>query len=181
MKTHVLLTAGCLMAAIAARHSWALGLGELTLSSYLNEPFRAEVALLEADLLDDEDVQVGLAPDADFSRFGLERVFVLSDIRFEIQSGPSGKRVMLSTEFPLREPYLDFIIEARWPDGRLLREYTVLMDLPPTTGGAALKPVGNDLKAKEVVSSPPAPEMWLIRNAISLLLSCNPRPEPDIW
>lgn len=153
MKTHALLTASCLMAAIAAPHSWALGLGELTLSSYLNEPFRAEVALLEADLLDDEDVQVGLAPDADFSRFGLERAFVLSDIRFEIQSGSSGKRVMLSTELPLREPYLDFIIEARWPDGRLLREYTVLMDLPPTTGGTALKSVGNDLKSEEVVSS----------------------------
>lgn len=153
MKTHVLLIAICLMAATAARHSWALGLGELTLSSYLNEPFRAEVALLEADLLDDEDVQVGLAPDADFSRFGLDRVFVLTDIRFEIQSDPSGKRVMLSTELPLREPYLDFIIEARWPDGRLLREYTVLMDLPPTTGGTALKPVTNDLKSEEVVSS----------------------------
>ena len=28
------------------------------------------------------------------------------------------------------EPYLDFIIEARWPSGRLLREYTVLVDPP---------------------------------------------------
>ena len=75
MKTYIVLFASCVMAATAARHSWALGLGELTLSSYLNEPFRAEVALLEADLLDENDVHVGLAPDTDFSRFGLERVF----------------------------------------------------------------------------------------------------------
>ncbi|GIR90554.1 MAG: hypothetical protein CM15mP89_5590 [Gammaproteobacteria bacterium] len=38
---------------------------------------------------------------------------------------------MLTTEAPLREPYLDLVVEARWPDGRLLREYTVLIDLPP--------------------------------------------------
>ena len=153
MKTYIVLFASCVMAATAARYSWALGLGELTLSSYLNEPFRAEVALLEADLLDENDVHVGLAPDTDFSRFGLERVFFLTDIRFEIQSDPSGKRVILSTDAPLREPYLDFIIEARWPDGRLLREYTVLIDLPPRTVVPALKPVGNDLKSEAVVSS----------------------------
>ena len=42
-----------------------------------------------------------------------------------------GRRVVLTTDAPLREPYLDLVVEARWPDGRLLREYTVLIDLPP--------------------------------------------------
>ena len=176
MKTHVLLIASCLMAATAARHSFALGLGELTLSSYLNEPFRAEVPLLEADLLDDNDVQVGLAPDADFSRFGLDRVFFLTDIRFEIQSDLSGKRVILSTDTPLREPYLDFIIEARWPDGRLLREYTVLIDLPPRPAGPALPPVVSDLESEEVVSS--ADSAGEAADAGRYLASAELRPVP---
>ena len=61
MKRVSILAAGVLSAAIIPCDGWALGLGELTLHSYLNEPFRAEVALLEADAFDDSDVLVGLA------------------------------------------------------------------------------------------------------------------------
>ena len=176
MKIRVLLILSCVMAATAARHSWALGLGELTLSSYLNEPFRAEVPLLEADLLDDNDVHVGLAPDTAFSRFGLDRVFFLTDIRFEIQSDPTGKRVILSTDTPLREPYLDFIIEARWPDGRLLREYTVLIDLPPAPARTALSPGVDALPSEGVVSS--ADSVEDVADAASYGVSAEPRPVP---
>ncbi|HCI87802.1 MAG TPA: peptigoglycan-binding protein LysM, partial [Gammaproteobacteria bacterium] len=99
--------------------------------SYLNEPFRAEVSLLEADALNDNDVHVDLASDAEFERLGVSRDFFLTRINFQVESDESGRRVVLTTEAPLREPYLDFVVEARWPDGRLLREYTVLIDLPP--------------------------------------------------
>jgi len=60
MKRLPIVAAGVLSAAIIPRDGWALGLGELTLYSYLNEPFRAEVVLLEADALDDNDVHVDL-------------------------------------------------------------------------------------------------------------------------
>ena len=131
MKRLPLLAAGVLSAAIVPRDGWALGLGELTLYSYLNEPFRAEVALLEADAFDDNDVHVDLASDTEFERLGVSRDFFLTNINFQVESDESGRRVVLTTEAPLREPYLDFVVEARWPDGRLLREYTVLIDLPP--------------------------------------------------
>ena len=55
----------------------------------------------------------------------------LTRINFVVELDAAGKRVVLSTDAPLREPYLDLIVEARWPDGRLLRDYTVLVDLPP--------------------------------------------------
>ena len=125
MKRVSIVAAGLLSAAVISRDGWALGLGELALFSYLNEPFRAEVALLEADSLDDKDVHVGLASDAEFERLGVSRDFLLTRINFEIEADGSGRRVVLTTETPLREPYLDFVVEARWPDGRLLREYTV--------------------------------------------------------
>ena len=131
MKTHFRLTAGFTLTALASSHGWALGLGDLTLNSYLNEPLSAQVRLLEAEGLDENDVHVGLAPESEFARLGVNRDFYLTKIVFEIQAGEGGKTVLMSTDTPLREPYLDFIIEARWPDGRLLREYTVLVDLPP--------------------------------------------------
>ena len=142
MKIHPTLAVGVLAAAAVPHQSWALGLGEITLFSYLNEPFRAEVELLESDALADSDVHVDLASDAEFERLGVSREFFLTRIDFEIESDESGRRVVLTTEAPLREPYLDFVIEARWPDGRLLREYTVLIDLPPrqnvsTSAGAS--------------------------------------------
>jgi len=131
MKTHFRLAAGFTLTALASSHGWALGLGALTLNSYLNEPLSAQVRLLEAEGLDENDVHVGLAPESEFARLGVNRDFYLTKIVFEIQAGEGGKTVLMSTDTPLREPYLDLIIEARWPDGRLLREYTVLVDLPP--------------------------------------------------
>ena len=131
MKTHCRLTVGFTLTALASSHGWTLGLGDLTLNSYLNEPLSARVELLEAEALDEKDVHVGLASEAEFARLGVERDYYLTKIVFQIQSGVDGKTVRISTDTPLREPYLDLIIEARWPDGRLLREYTVLVDLPP--------------------------------------------------
>ena len=131
MKTHFRLTAGFTLTALASSHGWTLGLGDLTLNSYLNEPLSAQVQLLEAEALDENDVHVGLASESEFARLGVNRDFYLTKIVFEIQAGEDGKTVLISTDTPLREPYLDIIIEARWPDGRLLREYTVLVDLPP--------------------------------------------------
>src|SRR5690606_39041842 len=51
----------------------------------------------------------------------------------------------LSTRNPVREPYLNFLVEARWTSGRLLREYTLLMDLPTFA----------DEPAAPVASAPP--------------------------
>ena len=130
MKRVSILAASVLSAAIIPRDAWALGLGELTLYSHLNEPFRAEVALLESDAFDDSDVLVGLASEVEFDRLGVSRDFFLTRINFQVESDEFGRRVVLTTEDPLREPYLDLVVEARWPDGRLLREYTVLIDLP---------------------------------------------------
>ena len=130
MKRISILAAGVLSVAMD-RDGWALGLGELNLRSYLNEPLRAEVALLDSDAFDDSDLLVGLASEVEFERLGISRDFFLTRINFQVESDEMGRRVVLTTEAPLREPYLDLVVEARWPDGRLLREYTVLIDLPP--------------------------------------------------
>jgi pilus assembly protein FimV len=112
-------------------NSLALGLGELTLDSFLNEPLKATVDLLDTDGLHVEEIRVRLATRGDFDRLGVERSYFLTGIKFEVEMDGSHRgRIILSSDDPVLEPYLDFIIEARWPAGRLLREYTVLVDPP---------------------------------------------------
>ncbi|MEE4204127.1 MAG: FimV/HubP family polar landmark protein [Halieaceae bacterium] len=111
--------------------SWGLGLGEIDMRSFLNEPLQAEIRLLDVSGLSADDIRIRLATQDDFDRLGVDRAYFLTNLQFsvEIDDRDSG-RIVLTTEDPLLEPYLDFIIETRWPSGRLLREYTVLVDLP---------------------------------------------------
>lgn len=110
----------------------ALGLGDITLNSYLNEPLDAEVRLIDTrDLVADE-IKVRLAGVDDFDRLGVDRSYFLTRIRFEVSIDRERNTgvIRLTTDEPVLEPFVDVIIEARWPTGRLLREYTVLVDPP---------------------------------------------------
>ena len=124
----------------------ALGLGELTLKSFLNEPLVAEVDLLEIGDLDEGQVKIRLASRTDFDRAGIERAYFLTSLRFAVALRADGTgRLMITSEEAVQEPYLDFLVEARWPTGRVLREYTVLLDLPvlygPESGMTTVKAV----------------------------------------
>ena len=123
----VVLSLGCLNASSAL----ALGLGDLTLDSYLNEPLKAQVNLLNTGSLHQDQIRIRLATKDDFEKMGVDRAYFLTSIRFEVQLDGTGRgQILISSDDPVLEPYLDFIVEARWPSGRLLREYTVLIDPP---------------------------------------------------
>jgi pilus assembly protein FimV len=108
-----------------------LGLGEMTLGSYLNEPLNAQVDLLNVGGLHEDQIRVRLATTEDFKRMGVDRAYFLTSITFDVEIDDNGSaRIVITSEDPVLEPYLDFIVEARWPSGRLLREYTVLVDPP---------------------------------------------------
>ena len=131
MKTVTIFTTGFTLTAIAASDSWALGLGDLTLNSYLNEPISAQIELLDAGAIDESDVRISLAPPQSLIASVLLVAFI--SLRFALKSRPLNEASLwlLSAAEPLREPYLEFVVEARWPTGRLLKDYTVLIDLPP--------------------------------------------------
>lgn len=123
----VVFSLGCLHASSLM----ALGLGELKLESFLNEPLDASVDLLNTGSLHQDEIKVRLATREDFDKLGLERAYFLTNIQFEVVVDNSGRAsIKMSSDEPVLEPYLDFIVEARWPSGRLLREYTVLIDPP---------------------------------------------------
>ena len=111
---------------------WAIGLGDIDLNSALNEPLRAEIVLLSASADELSDLTVTLASAETFARYGIDRPFFLQDMEFNvIIAGASGSVVQIRSRAPITEPFLTFLVEATWSSGRLLREYTVLLD-PPT-------------------------------------------------
>lgn len=109
----------------------ALGVGEYSLHSYLNQPLEMEVMLTDTEALDVEELCIGLAAPADFERVGVERQGLHSELQFDLQLMDDGTGLLkISTRQPVREPYLNFLVEYQWPSGRMLREYTVLLDPP---------------------------------------------------
>jgi pilus assembly protein FimV len=116
----------------------ALGIGDYTLKSYLNQPLELEIGLVQTRDLSTEEVIASLAAQAEFDRAGVERLFFLSDMRFEIRQNTDGTMsVVARTSKPVTEPFLNFLVEVQWPQGRMLREYTILLDPPVYKSGAA--------------------------------------------
>jgi len=112
----------------------ALGLGELNSKSALNQNFSGNIALLSVRPEELDGVRVKLAEPEAFKRAGVDRPFYLSLLKFEPTLSQKGTSLIrVTSEFPIREPFMNFLIEVNWPNGRLLREYTVLLDPPTTT------------------------------------------------
>ena len=109
--------------ALTTEMAHALGLGEVTLQSSLNQPLIAEIELLDANSLAPGEVIPVLASLEEFNRAGIDRQYFLTDLKFTPVLRPNGKSVIqVSSSKPVREPYLNFLVEVLWPSGRLLRE-----------------------------------------------------------
>jgi pilus assembly protein FimV len=118
---------------------WAIGLGDINLDSALNEPLRAEIELLSVTPEELANLTVTLASAETFSRYGIDRPLFLQDIEFNVlANGPNGAVVQIGSRSPITEPFVTFLVEATWSSGRLLREYTVLLD-PPTYAPPAVQ------------------------------------------
>ncbi len=144
-----ILSAGLVLPGLAA----ALGVGDYTLKSYLNQPLELEIDLIQTADLTTEEVMAVLAPQEDFERLGMERDYFLTNLRFEIAQRASGSLYVVARSVqPVNEPFLNFLVQVQWPQGRMLREYTILLDPPIFKTGAA--PTATD---EPVVVAAPAP------------------------
>ncbi len=115
-----------------------LGLGEIRLNSALNEPLSAEIDLVAATPDEVGNLQAQLASSEVFQRYGLERPAYLNSIEFRVGRGQDGRSVLLvRSRDPISEPFVSFLVDVNWSRGRLLREYTVLLDPPVMASSAA--------------------------------------------
>ncbi|VAW55986.1 hypothetical protein MNBD_GAMMA07-927, partial [hydrothermal vent metagenome] len=118
------------VAAMLPISGYSLGLGDLELNSALNQELDAEIKVLSATTDDAEQLIVRLASREAFSRAGLDRPFLLQQLKFKLIDKDGTPYVKVFTKGPVREPFLSFLVEIDWPQGHLLREYTLLLDPP---------------------------------------------------
>ncbi|WP_404362387.1 FimV/HubP family polar landmark protein [Marinobacter sp.] len=131
MKVRKLAVALALAGGLGSGVAQALGLGEVELQSFLNEPLDAEIPLRKTEGVSRDNIIVELASPQSFERLGIDRDFFLTNLRFSVDSAPGGGLVVnVTSRQPVREPYLNFLIEVNWPSGRLMREYSLLLDPP---------------------------------------------------
>lgn len=135
MFRKLLLALAILLLPIAGAH--ALGLGGITLHSRLNEPLNAEVELLSVEPGDLEKLRVNLGSRDEFEQAGLDRPFVLASLNFATVKHGDKTFIKVTTKEAFREPFVSFLLKVEWPNGRLLREYTLLLDPPVVTREAA--------------------------------------------
>lgn len=107
----------------------AAGLGRITVYSALGQPLRAEV---QVSATKDElpGMTAQLAAAESFRQAGVEYSSTLNQLRFTVEKRPGGAVIKVSSERPINDPFLDFLLELNWPAGRLVREYTFLLDPP---------------------------------------------------
>jgi pilus assembly protein FimV len=121
--------------ALAGTDALALGLGGVEVKSKMNEPLDAEILIVSATPTELENLQVRLASPEMFARVGLDRpALVSANLDFSLGENAQGQAVIRVTSTSrLRDPFLNFLIEVEYGRGRLLREYTVLLDPPAMT------------------------------------------------
>lgn len=114
----------------------AAGLGRMTVMSGLGEPLNAEIEI-SASKEELSSLSARIAPAETYAEQGVERTSSLGGVRVELGKKADGSPILkLSTYQPVDDPFLDMLIQVDWPTGRLLREYTALLD-PPGYGGRA--------------------------------------------
>jgi len=148
------------MTTLLASAVQAMGLGSITTSSSLNQPFEARIPIVGATPADLDTVAARLADAEQFERAGVGREAVLLALKFEVVAGEPGQEYLrVTTADSVREPFLNFLVELAWANGRIVREYTVLLD-PPTyalPAPAATAPAPSPLPAAAPTQAPAVP------------------------
>jgi len=158
-----------MLAGLVPLSAAALGLGGIDLRSGLNQPFVAEIEVSSESADELTGLSVKLAARETFAQFGLDRALFLTDFEFAMVTRNGVTFIKITSVKPVIEPFVTLLLEIRWPQGRLLREYTVLLD-PPAFGMAEVEPA-----IQEPVAGPeaiPEPEK-IERSPVA-----EPAPEP---
>lgn len=134
----------------------ALGLGQIQVKSGLNQPLEAEIELLSATPAELENLRVQLASSSDAERVGRSAAGPYANLQFSV--GRSGGKPVIKVTTPDRvtSPFLSFMLDVNWGKGRLLREYTVLLD-PPRTAPAVARTQAATTPVREAARAPARP------------------------
>lgn len=109
----------------------AVGLGSIKVESTLNQPLDAKIRLLSLRGASLADIQAVLATPEQFKRLNLESNSILALLKFEVTKDAKGKPIIrVFSREPITEPYIQILLDVKWPKGQLLRSYNILLDPP---------------------------------------------------
>jgi pilus assembly protein FimV len=116
--------------------AFALGLGDIRLLSPLNAPLDAEIELVDVTPEEMQTLKAQIASRETFTRYGLEWPVFLSSVQVKTSRSADGRQIIkLKSSDTITEPFITLLVEVNWARGRLVREYTMLLDPPVYTPG----------------------------------------------
>ncbi|MFS2097548.1 FimV/HubP family polar landmark protein [Variovorax sp. Varisp85] len=141
-RLSILGAAAAVALGIASTDASAFALGQLKVQSALGEPLRAEIDVTEIAANEADGLKINIATAEAFKNAGVPYNSALSDVKATLQRRAGGQYVVrLSGNRPLNDPFVDLLLEANGASGRIVRDYTVLLDPPatrqPTTSAPA--------------------------------------------
>jgi len=150
------------LTAVAAAALWmsvpdanALGLGRLAVQSALGETLRADIDVTSITAEEASSLRVRIAPPEAYRAAGVDFNPALTNATVQLLRRPDGRPYLrLTSDRPVQEPFVDVILELTWASGRLVREYTLLID-PPTVRAPA--PQAAAPSTAPVISAAPSP------------------------
>lgn len=149
-----------LLVALAPGLASAAGLGRLTVLSALGHPLSAEIELVSVSKAEISSISARIAAPEAYRRANLQYNAALPGARVTIEKRPDGRSYLkVTTSRAVTEPFIDLMIELTWSAGRILREYTALLD-PPGVGSMPLGQVAPKVSAApKMRPAPKAPEV----------------------
>lgn len=145
-------TLGLIVALVLSCAAGAVGMGGINVTTALGEPLKAEIELAEVGKADKNKLSARLASPEAFKGAGLDYPGALPKLKFQIETRANGEPYLkVTSALPVNEPFVSLLVELTWSSGRLLREYTFLLDPP------GFKP--EQPKAAEVQPLAPSPDV----------------------
>jgi pilus assembly protein FimV len=143
---------------LAPLHVFGAGLGKLTVLSALGQPLSAEIDVVSLQPGEEDSLAARFAPAEAYRQAGIEFNAALINVRFAIDRKDGRTVIKLASNAPVSEPFLNVLVELSWNTGRLVREYTFLLDPPEYKGPqpVAAAPVTAPMARPEPASAPAA-------------------------
>jgi pilus assembly protein FimV len=156
-KLNKWVAAGLMLSMPYAGVADAAGLGRMNVLSQLGQPFAAEIDLVNVSKEELATLKANLAPPAAYQASNLQFNPALNALRLSVERRANGNPYVKATSFrPVSEPYLDLLIELSWQGGKIVREYSALLD-PPGMQAPAPAVTAPVVAAPAVAPPPPAP------------------------
>ena len=141
MRAKPIVTCGLLAGALALPGpALALGLGKLTVLSGLGQPLSAQIELTSAQRDELDSLRARIADSSVYRDNNVPYASSLTRARITLEQGANGMPYLrVVTPQAVNDPYLDMIVELNWASGRVVRDYTFLLD-PPGSETQSVEP-----------------------------------------